>query len=78
MTEDSGRDEPTAGDAIQCMGCQGTGLDTSGRVYRSRHREVSTIWAGTRCPHCRGTGWLRNGPVDPPEGSPGGPWRTGR
>ncbi|WP_406285292.1 hypothetical protein [Embleya sp. NBC_00896] len=77
MTDEIGDEDAGASEAIQCTGCQGTGLDTSGRAYRNRRHEVSTVWAGTRCPHCRGTGWLRNGPTDPPAGCTGGPWRTG-
>ncbi|MYV98631.1 hypothetical protein [Streptomyces sp. SID3343] len=77
MTDGYSHYKPAPDEAIQCMGCQGAGLDTAGRLYRSRHGAVSTVWAGTRCPHCRGTGWLLNGPTDPPDGCTGGPWRTG-
>jgi hypothetical protein len=70
----------------QCMSCQGTGMDTAGRMYKPGDpnpnaptplgRPVATVWAGTRCRHCRGTGWLHNGPANPPEGTVGGPWRA--
>ncbi|WP_101897196.1 hypothetical protein [Embleya scabrispora] len=80
-------DEPGT-EAIRCNGCQGSGLDTAGRMYKPGDpnpntpvpagRPVITMWTGTRCPHCRGTGWMRNGPVDPPDGETGGPWRAGR
>lgn len=71
-------DEPTPGptDAVMCMGCQGTGMDTTGRMYANGTGRVTTMWTGTRCRHCRGTGWLCNGPANPPPGSNGGPWRV--
>jgi len=69
-------------DPRMCLGCQATGLDTTGRMYRRGgtnpndpvDKPVITMWTGTRCPHCRGTGWLLGVPVDPPDDEDGGPW----